>query len=50
MPLFQIIDDPKFSDGLLWVAEVGGLLIALLVIIALVMLRFAKPINRRLSR
>lgn len=48
--MLHIIDDPKsYNDGMLWVFEVGGLLVAAFVIVALIMLMFAKPINERLS-
>ena len=49
--MLQIIDDPQsFSDGIVWVFEVGSLLVAVFMIVALVMLMLAKPINRRLAR
>lgn len=48
--MLQIIDNPmSFSDGIVWIFVVGGLLIAAFVIVALVMLMLARPINRRLS-
>jgi hypothetical protein len=41
--VLRIIDDPTFSDGILWIFGVAGLLFIVFMLVALGMLILARP-------